>query len=105
VLQDDPDDPTRTAIRQVLGVFAELDRKTVVKRLGDGGPSKAAEASMQSVSRRRSLGATHSTPDHSTSTPNRPVPYTQSVSHAVGGDVCKREPFIRRRFAIVCLPG
>jgi DNA invertase Pin-like site-specific DNA recombinase len=43
VLQDDPDDPMRTAIRQVQGVFAELDRKTVVKRLRDGRRAKATE--------------------------------------------------------------
>jgi DNA invertase Pin-like site-specific DNA recombinase len=43
VLRDDPDDPMRTAIRQVQGVFAELDRKTVVKRLRDGRRAKAAE--------------------------------------------------------------
>jgi DNA invertase Pin-like site-specific DNA recombinase len=42
VRQDDPDDPMRTAIRQVQGVFAELDRKTVVKRLRDGRKAKAA---------------------------------------------------------------
>ncbi|OJY53532.1 recombinase family protein [Pseudonocardia sp. 73-21] len=41
VLRDDPDDPMRTAIRQVQGVFAELDRKTVVKRLRDGRRAKA----------------------------------------------------------------
>jgi DNA invertase Pin-like site-specific DNA recombinase len=39
--EDDPDDPMRTAIRQVQGVFAELDRKTVVKRLRDGRRAKA----------------------------------------------------------------
>jgi DNA invertase Pin-like site-specific DNA recombinase len=43
VRQDDPDDPMRTAIRQVQGVFAELDRKTIVKRLRDGRRAKAAE--------------------------------------------------------------
>lgn len=43
VLKDDPDDPMRTAIRQVQGVFAELDRKTVVKRLRDGRKAKAAQ--------------------------------------------------------------
>jgi DNA invertase Pin-like site-specific DNA recombinase len=42
IRQDDPDDPMRTAIRQVQGVFAELDRKTVVKRLRDGRKAKAA---------------------------------------------------------------
>jgi DNA invertase Pin-like site-specific DNA recombinase len=41
VLVDDPDDPMRCAIRQVQGVFAELDRKTVVKRLRDGRRAKA----------------------------------------------------------------
>ena len=42
VHRDDPDDPMRTAIRQVMGVFAELDRKMVVKRLRDGRLAKAA---------------------------------------------------------------
>lgn len=43
VLRDDPDDPMRTAIRQMQGVFAELDRRTVVKRLRDGRRIKADE--------------------------------------------------------------
>jgi DNA invertase Pin-like site-specific DNA recombinase len=42
ILQDDPDDPMRTAMRQVVGVFAELDRRMVVKRLRDGRTAKAA---------------------------------------------------------------
>lgn len=42
VLADDPDDPMRTALRQVVGVFAELDRRIVVKRLKDGRASKRA---------------------------------------------------------------
>jgi DNA invertase Pin-like site-specific DNA recombinase len=42
VQQDDPDDPMRTAIRQVMGVFAELDRKLIVKRLRDGRQAAAA---------------------------------------------------------------
>jgi DNA invertase Pin-like site-specific DNA recombinase len=42
VLRDDPDDPMRTALRQVVGVFAELDRRMVVKRLRDGRLAKAA---------------------------------------------------------------
>jgi DNA invertase Pin-like site-specific DNA recombinase len=41
VLADDPDDPMRTAIRQVVGLFAELDRRMVVKRLRDGRRAKA----------------------------------------------------------------
>jgi DNA invertase Pin-like site-specific DNA recombinase len=42
ILADDPDDPMRTALRQVVGVFAELDRRTVVKRMRDGRRAKAA---------------------------------------------------------------
>ena len=42
VLRDDPDDPMRTALRQVVGIFAELDRRMVVKRLRDGRASKSA---------------------------------------------------------------
>jgi DNA invertase Pin-like site-specific DNA recombinase len=42
VMADDPDDPMRTALRQVVGVFAELDRRMVVKRLRDGRAIKAA---------------------------------------------------------------
>lgn len=41
ILRDDPDDPMRTALRQVVGVFAELDRRIVVKRLKDGRTAKA----------------------------------------------------------------
>lgn len=36
VAQDDPDDPMRTAMRQVAGVFAQLDRAMLVKRMRDG---------------------------------------------------------------------
>jgi DNA invertase Pin-like site-specific DNA recombinase len=42
VLRDDPDDPMRTALRQVVGVFAELDRRMTVKRMKDGRKAKAA---------------------------------------------------------------
>jgi DNA invertase Pin-like site-specific DNA recombinase len=42
VMADDPDDPMRTAMRQVVGVFAELDRRMVVKRLRDGRAAKKA---------------------------------------------------------------
>jgi len=41
VLRDDPDDPMRTTIRQVMGAFKELDRKLVAKRLRDGRRAKA----------------------------------------------------------------
>ncbi len=36
-----PDDPMRTAMRQMVGVFAELERRMVVKRLRDGRRWKA----------------------------------------------------------------
>jgi DNA invertase Pin-like site-specific DNA recombinase len=38
--RDDPDDPMRTAMRQVAGVFAELDKRLTVKRLRDGRRAK-----------------------------------------------------------------
>jgi DNA invertase Pin-like site-specific DNA recombinase len=43
VLRDDPDDPMRTAMRQMVGVFAELDRKLTRKRLEDGRREKALQ--------------------------------------------------------------
>jgi len=33
VLQDDPDDPMRTAMRQMMGVFAQLERAHISARL------------------------------------------------------------------------
>jgi DNA invertase Pin-like site-specific DNA recombinase len=36
ILPDDPDDPMRTAMRQMMGVFAELERRMIAKRLRDG---------------------------------------------------------------------
>jgi DNA invertase Pin-like site-specific DNA recombinase len=41
VAQDDDDDPMRSAIRLMQGVFAQLDRQTTVKRLRDGRRVKA----------------------------------------------------------------
>lgn len=41
VLADDPDDPMRTAMRQMMGVFAELERAMIAKRLRDGRRAKA----------------------------------------------------------------
>jgi len=43
LFKDDPDDPMRTAMRQMAGVFAELDRAMTVKRLRDGRRAKAAK--------------------------------------------------------------
>ncbi|SIL69920.1 recombinase family protein [Mycobacteroides abscessus] len=42
VPRDDPDDPMRTAMRKMAGVFAELDRMLVAKRLRDGRRAKKA---------------------------------------------------------------
>ncbi|UQX87116.1 recombinase family protein [Jatrophihabitans telluris] len=36
VMKDDPSDPMRTAMRQIVGVFAELERAMIVKRMSDG---------------------------------------------------------------------
>lgn len=41
VLRDDPDDPMRTAMRQMQGVFAQLDRAMIAKRLRDARRNKA----------------------------------------------------------------
>ncbi len=41
ILRDDPDDPMRTAIRQVMGVFAQLERATLVARMAAGRRLKA----------------------------------------------------------------
>jgi DNA invertase Pin-like site-specific DNA recombinase len=42
VVADDPDDPMRTAIRQILGVMAQLDRATITLRMRKGREAKAA---------------------------------------------------------------
>jgi DNA invertase Pin-like site-specific DNA recombinase len=42
VMRDDPDDPMRTALREMAGVFAGLERRLIVKRLRDGRAAKAA---------------------------------------------------------------
>lgn len=41
VMRDDPDDPYRTAMREMAGVFAGLERRMTVKRLKDGRNRKA----------------------------------------------------------------
>jgi DNA invertase Pin-like site-specific DNA recombinase len=43
VLADDPEDPMRTAMRQMAGVFFQLDRAMIVKRLRDGRRHKAEQ--------------------------------------------------------------
>lgn len=41
VQEDDPDDPMRTAMRQMAGVFAQLNRAILVKQMRDGRKAKA----------------------------------------------------------------
>jgi DNA invertase Pin-like site-specific DNA recombinase len=41
VTEDDPDDPVRRAMRQMRGVFSELEKGLIVKRLRDGRRAKA----------------------------------------------------------------
>src|SRR5207249_1053290 len=41
VAQDDPDDPMRTALRQMVGVFAQLERGMIAARLRAGRRLKA----------------------------------------------------------------
>lgn len=57
ILRDDPDDPMRTAMRQMVGMFAELDRRMVVKRLRDGRRAKAASGGRATGSYPYGLGA------------------------------------------------
>lgn len=42
VLEDDPDDPMRTAVRQMRGVFAQLERGLIRQRMARGKREKAA---------------------------------------------------------------
>jgi DNA invertase Pin-like site-specific DNA recombinase len=41
ILEDDPDDPYRTAMRQIRGVFAQLERALIVSRMRAGRRAKA----------------------------------------------------------------
>ena len=43
VLPDDPDDPMRTAMRQMAGVFFQLERAMIIKRLRNGRTEKARQ--------------------------------------------------------------
>ena len=42
VLEDDPDDPMRTFVRQVMGGAAQLERGLIAKRMRDGRKEKAS---------------------------------------------------------------
>jgi DNA invertase Pin-like site-specific DNA recombinase len=43
VPKDDPDDPMRTAMREMMAVFAGLERRMIAKRMRDGRKAKAAK--------------------------------------------------------------
>jgi DNA invertase Pin-like site-specific DNA recombinase len=43
ILEDDPDDPMRTAIRQMRGVFAQLERGLIRQRMAKGRREKRAQ--------------------------------------------------------------
>lgn len=43
ILQDDPEDPMRTAMRQMMGVFSELEHSMIVARLRAGRKEKAVQ--------------------------------------------------------------
>lgn len=43
VLEDDPDDPMRTAIRQMRGVFAQLERGLIRQRMAKGKREKSSQ--------------------------------------------------------------
>lgn len=42
VLREDPDDPARTLVRQVMGAVIEYEKRQAVKRMRDGRRAKAA---------------------------------------------------------------
>lgn len=43
LLEDDPDDPMRTAMRQMRGVFSQLERATITARMSAGRRYKASQ--------------------------------------------------------------
>ncbi|MFI1700594.1 recombinase family protein [Streptomyces bobili] len=43
ILQDDPEEPMRTAMRQMMGVFSELEHSMIVARLRAGRKEKAVQ--------------------------------------------------------------
>jgi DNA invertase Pin-like site-specific DNA recombinase len=43
ILQDDPEDPMRTAMRQMMGVFSQLERTIIVGRLRAGRTEKSRQ--------------------------------------------------------------
>jgi DNA invertase Pin-like site-specific DNA recombinase len=57
ILEDDPDDPMRTAIRQMRGVFAQLERGLIRQRMAKGRREKKAQGGYVAGSPRYGLKA------------------------------------------------
>jgi DNA invertase Pin-like site-specific DNA recombinase len=57
LLEDDPDDPMRTAIRQMRGVFAQLERGLIRQRMAKGRREKKAQGGYVAGSPRFGLKA------------------------------------------------
>jgi DNA invertase Pin-like site-specific DNA recombinase len=57
ILEDDPDDPMRTAIRQMRGVFAQLERGLIRQRMAKGRREKKAQGGYVAGSPRFGLKA------------------------------------------------
>ena len=51
IARDDPDDPMRTALRQMVGVFAQLERGMIAARLRGGRRQKADKAATHTAHR------------------------------------------------------
>jgi len=47
VVQDDPDDPMRTALRQIIGVFAQMERGMIAARLRAGRRPQASQGRLR----------------------------------------------------------
>ncbi|MFE2276646.1 hypothetical protein ACFXAE_05085 [Streptomyces sp. NPDC059454] len=56
ILPDDPKDPMRTAMRQMMGVFAQLDRGMTAAKLRSGRHIKGVEGPVRRTAPRRTAG-------------------------------------------------
>lgn len=59
VRHDDPDDPMRTAMRHVVRVFAQLDRRMVVKHMRDAAPRDDAQQAVSRILELRRAGKSY----------------------------------------------
>jgi DNA invertase Pin-like site-specific DNA recombinase len=85
VLQDDPDDPMRTFVRQVLGGVAQLERGLIAKRMRDGRREKAA-AGKHAVGQYRYGQHGHGTGRERDAAPNPAEAAAVARIHALRGD-------------------